>query len=65
MVSAPNINTFKNRLDKLWNTLPLLYDHNDSPEARDLSRSTYAHHQQAVLHSMTEIEPTEEALWRA
>ncbi len=41
VVSAPNINTFKNRLDKLWGTLPLLYDNNDSLEARDLSWSTY------------------------
>ncbi len=62
MVSAPNINTFKNCLDKLWRTLPLLYDHNVSTEARDLSRSTYAHNQQALLYNMSEIEPTEEAL---
>ncbi len=62
VVSAPNIDTFKNHLDKLWHTLPLLYDHNDSPEACDLSRSRYAHlDQQALLHNMSEIEPTEEA----
>ncbi len=65
VVSAPNINTFKNRLTKLWHTLPLVYDPHDSPEVRNLSRFTYAHHQQALLHNMSKIELTEEALCRA
>ncbi len=61
MIAAPSINNFKNRLDKLWRTLPLLYNHEDNPTPKDLSRPTYTHHYQAVVRDMIAQEPTEEA----
>ncbi len=60
MIAAPSINILKNRLEKLWRTLPLLYNHEDNPKPRDLSRPTYKHSYQASLRDMVAKEPTEE-----
>ncbi len=41
VIAAPSVNSFKNRLDKLWRTLPLLNNHEDNLTPRDISRPTY------------------------
>ncbi len=54
VIAAPNINSFKNHLDKLWRTLLLLYNQEDNPTPGDLSRPTYTHGRyQVVLRALT------------
>ncbi len=49
VIVPPTINSFKNRLNMLWRTLPLLYNHEDNLIPRDISRPTYTHRYQVIL----------------